>query len=148
MRSEQSKGTDEIDVFLRFIRAANLPVVPGSVEKRPPPEPDLRCIHSVDGKVAFELVELCDPNMARAISSLSEGYIRTSDPSPRIVSKKLRRKYKTDLPIELLCYTNGRIVTPDNVIIPTVQPYLQSWRHTFRRAWLMGRKGTYVLWAA
>jgi hypothetical protein len=147
MGSEQSKGADEIAVFLRFIQAAHLPIASSSVEKRNPLEPDLRCVYSVDGPVAFELVELCDPNLAKAMSTLSEGYIRTSDPSATIVSKKLRRKYGTNLPIELLCYTNGRIITPDDVILPTVKPYLRSWRHTFRRAWLFGRSGVHEIWA-
>ena len=101
-----------------------------------------------EGAVAFELVELCDPNFAKSIAKASETYLRTSDPSPKIISKKLRRKYKSDAPIELLCYTAGRIITPDNVILPAIKPYLRSWRHTFRRAWLLGRKGVYVVWSA
>lgn len=147
MCSEQAKGADEIKVFLRFLQAVDLPIAASSIEKRDPPEPDLRCVHATDGPIAFELVELCDPNLAKARAALSQAYIRTSDPSARIISKKLRRKYTTNLPIELLCYTNGRIITPDNVIIPIVAPYLQSCRHTFRRAWLLGRKGVHELWS-
>lgn len=147
MYSEQAKGADEIKVFLRFLQAVDLPITASSIEKRDPPEPDIRCVHATDGAVAFELVEICDPNLAKAIAARSEAYIRTSDPSARIISKKLRRKYTTNLPIELLCYTNGRVITPDNVIIPTVAPYLQSWRHVFRRAWLLGRKRAYELWS-
>lgn len=148
MRSEQAKGADEIKIFLRFMQAVDLPIAAGSVEKRDPPEPDLRCIHALDGPIAFELVELCDSNLAKAMSMLSQAYIRTSDYSARIISKKLRRKYTTNFPIELLCYTNGRIITPDDVIIPTVAQYLRSWRHPFRRAWLLGRKGVHELWPA
>jgi hypothetical protein len=148
MRSEQAKGAHEVEVFRRFIVAANLPIDAGSVEKRNPPEPDIRCNDAVGGHLAFELVELCDPTLAKAIATLSSEYIRTSDPSARIVSKKLRRNYETTLPIELLCYTDGRIITPDDVIIPTVTPYLASWRHIFRRAWLFGHKGkVHELWA-
>ena len=147
MRSERDKGDDEIDAFLRFVKAANLSIDVSTIEKRNPPEPDLRCVHEVDGAIAFELVELCDPKMAKAQAELSGAYIRTSDPSTGIIAKKLSRKYKTNLPIELLCYTNGRIVTPDSHILLRVRPYLRSWRHVFRRAWLMGRKGTYEIWS-
>jgi hypothetical protein len=148
MSSEQTKGAYEVEVFRRFIEAAKLPIAPSSVEKREPPEPDIRCLHSTDGPIAFELVELCDPNLAKAIATLSTEYIRTSDPSARIVSKKLRLSYDTNLPIELLCYTDGRIITPDDVIIPTITPYLGSWSHVFRRAWLLGHKGkVHELWA-
>ena len=84
-----------------------------SVEKRSPPEPDILCTLQSEGTVAFELVEMCDPQLAKSIATASDGYLRTSDPSANIISKKLRKKYETDAPIELLCYTAGRIVTPE-----------------------------------
>jgi hypothetical protein len=148
MTPEHVKGERELAVFLRFLEASRLPIDRNSVEKRSPPEPDILCTHQSEGKIAFELVEMCDPRFARSIAKASEGYLRTSDPSANIISKKLRKKYETDAPIELLCYTVGRIVTPDNVILPTIGPYLRSWRHTFRKAWLLGRKGIYVVWDA
>jgi hypothetical protein len=129
MHPEHKKGIDEIAVFFRFLKEANLPVALESVEKRVPPEPDLVCVHASEGAVAVEVVELCDSNLARAFAKADDGYIRTSDPSARIVAKKLRRKYRTTLPVELLCYTAGRIITPDNVILPTIKPFLRSWRH-------------------
>lgn len=148
MASEQAKGETEYEVFMRFLEVSQMPIDWNSVEKRSPPEPDILCTHQSEGAVAFELVEMCDPRISRSIAKASDGYLRTSDPSASIVSKKLRKKYRTDAPIELLCYTAGRIVTPDNVIFPTIKPYLKSWRHTFRRAWLLGRKGIYVVWDA
>jgi hypothetical protein len=148
MASENAKGETEVAVFLRFLDASQLPINRDSVEKRSPPEPDILCTHQSEGALAFELVEMCDPRFARSIAKASDGYLRTSDSSASIISKKLRKKYKTDAPIELLCYTAGRIVTPDNVILPTIKPFLRSWRHTFRRAWLLGRKGLYVVWNA
>ena len=146
MTSEHVKGEREMTVFLRFLEASKLPIDRNSVEKRFPPEPDIHCRHTSEGSVAFELVELCDPNLAKSIAKASESYLRTSDPSPQIISKKLRRKYKSDAPIELLCYTAGRIITPDSVLLPAIKPYLRSWRHIFRRSWLLGHKGVYVVW--
>ena len=148
MCSEQTKGVDEVRIFRRFIEEANIPVVVGSIEKQFPPKPDILCLHNEEGPIAFELVELCDPNLAKSFANVTEGYIRTADPCARILSKKLRCKYETTAPIELLCYTAGRIITPDNVILPTIKPYLRSWRHTFRRAWLLGHKGVYEIWKA
>lgn len=140
----------EVAVFLRFLEASRLPIDRNSIEKRSPPEPDILCAHQSEGAVAFELVEMCDSRVASSIAKASESYLRTSDPSPNIISKKLRKKYETDAPIELLCYTAGRIVTPDDVIRPTIKSYLMTWRHTFRRAWLLGRKGRVylVFWGA
>ncbi len=148
MTSELTKGEMEVAVFLRFLEASHLPIDRNSVEKRSPPEPDILYTHQSEGAVAFELVELCDSRLATSIAKANAGYLRTSDPSANIISKKLRKKYETDVPIELLCYMAGRIVTPDNVIVPTIKPYLRTWRHTFRRAWLLGRKGVYVVWDA
>jgi len=148
MASELAKGEAEVAVFLRFLEASRLPIDRTSVEKRSPPEPDILCTHQSEGAVAFELVEMCDPRLARSIANASDGYLRTSDPSPNIISKKLRKKYETAVPIELLCYTAGRVITPDNVILSTITPYLRTWRHTFSRAWLLGRKGVYVVWDA
>jgi hypothetical protein len=148
MASELVKGETEVAVFLRFLEASHLPIDPNSVEKRSPPEPDLLCTYQSERAVAFELVEMCDSRLASSIATASDGYLRVSDPSANIISKKLRKKYETNAPIELLCYTAGRIVTPDNVILPTIKPYLRSWRHTFRRAWLLGRKGVYIVWDA
>lgn len=146
MASENIKGETEVAVFLRFLAASQLPIDPTSVEKHSPPKPDILCTHQSEGKVAFELIEMCDPRLAKSIAVANDRYLRTSDPSASIIFKKLRKKYATDAPVELLCYTAGRIVTPDNVILPTIKPYLRSWRHTFRRAWLLGHKGIYVVW--
>lgn len=145
MTSENSKGEAEVAVFMRFLEASQLPIIQATVEKHFPPKPDILCMHQSEGKIAFELVELCDPRIAKSIAQASGEYLRTSDPSALIIQKKLRKKYETDVPIELLCYTAGRIVTPDNVILPTITPYLRSWRHIFRRAWLLGRKGIYEI---
>jgi hypothetical protein len=148
MASELVKGETEVAVFLRFLEASHLPIYRNSVEKRFPPEPDILCTHQSEGAVAFELVEMCDSRLTSSIAKASDGYLRTSDPSPNIISKKLRKKYETAVPIELLCYTAGRVITPDNVILSTITPYLRTWRHTFSRAWLLGRKGVYVVWDA
>lgn len=143
MASEQSKGEREIAVFLRFLAKSQLPVDPESVQKRTWPEPDILCTHATDGPLAFELTEICDPLLARSIAQASEAYLRTSDPSASIIDKKLGRSYQTPFPIELLCYTDGRVVTPDNMILATIRPRLTSFRRTFRRAWLLGRTGVH-----
>ena len=146
MASEHIKGKTEVDIFLRFLKVSQLPISLASVEKRSPPAPDILCTHQSEGQIAFELVEMCDSNIAKSIAAASDRYLRTSDPSPRIIFKKLRRKYKTNAPIELLCYTAGRIVTPDSHIVLAIRPYLRSWQNVFRRVWLHGRKGVHLVW--
>lgn len=145
MASEHDKGEVETEVFRRFLELSGLPIAPSSIEKRLPPEPDILCRHDTEGIVAFELVEMCDRNLAKFIAKASEGYLRTSDPSSIVISKKLQCSYEATAPIELLCHV-GRIISPDNLILPTIAPYFASYRHVFRRAWLLGRKGLYVVW--
>lgn len=149
MATESEKAIHELEIFARFVAATTFRIDPSTVEKRAPPEPDVLC-RTVDGQlVAFELVELCDPNLAKAFANftaMENAYIRTSDPSGLIIQKKLRRRYKTPHPIELVCYTDGRIGTPADVIIPVAVRQLQASAHNFRKAWFLCRKQVHVLW--
>ena len=56
---------EELRVFRHFVQVARLPVIPESIEKRYPPEPDVHCRLSHGEHVAFELVEICNPVNAR-----------------------------------------------------------------------------------
>ena len=149
MTNEAEKARREIAVFSEFAQLAPIRIDLSSVEKRLPPQPDLVCAVEGSGTVAFELVELCDPNLAQVFANpLRPGieYVRTSDPSGWIVRNKLRKSYQTDHAIELLCYTDGRIITPADVIIPTIKSYLGSFGHVFRRAWLLCEGEVHVVW--
>jgi hypothetical protein len=150
MQNEQIKGEREVRIFREFLATSQLPIDPYSVQKRSPPEPDILCTHAQEGLIAFELVEICDPNLAslKAMGEEADGvYVRTADPSRQIISRKLRRRYETQHPIELLCYTRGRVVTPPSTIIPTILPYLNSWRHTFRKVWLFSGGKVHHIWS-
>lgn len=62
---EQSET--ELAVFHHFIEIARLAVLPDSIEKRQPPEPDVRCRTMQGEAVAFELLEVCNFHNARSI---------------------------------------------------------------------------------
>jgi hypothetical protein len=133
MRTEQDKGDVEVKIFLEFLERSKLPIDPASVQKRPLGEPDILCTHTQEGYVAFELAELCSPEIAKAKSEANEKPIQVfwvADPSLRIVRKKLPR--------ELLIYSIGRLITPDDVVIPTIKPFIESSATEFRRVWLLG----------
>lgn len=151
MDTEDTKGIREIEVFTRFAKAATQPIDLGTIEKRKPPQPDILCTHRDDGPVAFELAEMCDTHLAEFFSTVKDGgayYMRTADPIAKIIQKKLRRKYHTKYPIELLCYTDGRVGTPVSVILPTIRLQLVSRRGPFRRAWLLSRGVVHHVWPA
>ncbi len=65
---------EELRTFRHFVQVARLPVVPESIEKRYPPEPDMRCRLSHGEEVAFELVEICNPVNARFSGSVDHIY--------------------------------------------------------------------------
>lgn len=73
MTSEHDKGTRELAIFRQFLEVSRLPVDHTSIEKRLPPEPDIFCVHSQRGGLAFELVELCDSNVAQLIAQARDG---------------------------------------------------------------------------
>lgn len=148
--SEAEKAQEEIDALRRFIERSGLPLDPSSIEKRVPPEPDLLC-RGADGLIAFEIANLCDGEIAKVEAAGARARtdaFSTSDPSAAIVGNKLGRTYKTDHPIELLLYTDGRIISTDDMIIPTVTPILESRRGPYRKAWFMGQETTRLLWEA
>lgn len=148
MGNEVLKGQRELAVFSDFVRLSSMPIIMDSVRKMLPPRPDLLC-QIGEETVAFELVELCDPNIARMLGrSLHPGNegVWTSDPTGLIVRNKLRKNYDTDYPIELLCFAAGRVITTPDIILPTIRPYLGSFDHVFRRVWLLAEEHVAVVW--
>ena len=149
LHTEAAKGELELKIFREFAKKADLPL--SGAEKRNPPEPDIRCLHDQEGYIAFELVEICDPKVAKIIGDARKSkvggvtFARTSDPSQLILRKKLEKQYETANPIELLCYTAGRVITSDDVIIPTIMPLVESHSSVFRRIWLLGEM-VHLVW--
>src|ERR1700691_6075469 len=114
MNAEEEKAARERLVFQAFIKASGLPISPESVESRKPPEPDILCVHEGDGKLAFELVEICAEDIARKLSAIGKekfGFLRSADPSRDVLQKKLKKNYRTEYPVDLLCYTSGRAIS-------------------------------------
>lgn len=58
MSTDHSKR--ELNVFSGFAAVCGLCIVPNSIEKREPPEPDVLCQIQDEGPIAFEMVELLD----------------------------------------------------------------------------------------
>ncbi len=148
MGTEAAHGDVEVQIFAEFVRRGALAIDLASIQKRFSPFPDILCSHATEGLMSFELAELCAEDLARMMAKPGESdFLWTSDPSERILRKKVQKSYQVDGPLELLLYTNGRIVTPDDVIIPTIRPILQSSSGQFRRVWLMG-DSVYEVWSA
>ena len=65
----ENQDQAELRVFRLFAKAARLDIPPESIQKRPPPEPDIQCEVLDHGCTYFELVEIVDPQLARAESN-------------------------------------------------------------------------------
>lgn len=103
-------------------------------------EPDLLCEYTTGEKVGFELGRLIDPNLAQAVNRWEPKngeYIRTNDPSGTIAKQKIKKIYSVSFPVELLLYKEYPIITPDNVILPTIRTVCRM-NHKYHKVWFMG----------
>lgn len=153
MGTEQQKSEVELAVFEEFISKANIALVPESITKPgTESDPDIFCTLISGEQVAYELVEVCSPDIAKTLAKLSkvcgEKVFATSDPTERTLRKKLHKTYRTNHPIELLCYTNGRTVSPDDLILSEAKLWVNAIKGPFRKVWLLGEKSVYEIWSA
>ena len=151
MGTEQKKAEVELTVFEEFISKSGISVNPASVSKPgAQSEPDIFCTLGTGEEIAYELVEICSSDIAATLSKLKKGdtsTLSTSDPTERTIRQKLNKTYRTARPIELLCYTNGRTVSPDDLILRELQLWANAIDSSFRRIWLLGEKGVYQVWS-
>lgn len=144
MRGEVEKGEIELEVFYEFARKVPL-TIQGDPEKQNPNEgkPDILCILE-EGPVYFELTEACAPEFAAAITKSlkqeKEVFARGDDVSKFTIAKKLRNTYEVEEPIELVLYTAGRTVMPDEAIALRVCDVLSKDLGPFRRIWFFGEE--------
>lgn len=151
MNSAQLKAAAERDAFTRFIALLDETDLWLSIESREPPEPDLLCMHKQRGLVAFELVAITDPLIAQVnagFGTSQDGGRWTSDPTERIIRKKLGRTYTTPHQVELLVYNDLLVITPDDAIVETVSRWLDAKDPPFSKAWFMGEHNAKCIWSA
>ena len=136
------KALEERAAFRHFLRAVGWPDEDTLIESRDEPEPDILYRHPTDGYIAFELTRLCAEDIAETISNMNSAdtpFIRTHDPTAAVVTKKFRKSYKTDYPIELFCYRTYA-VTPDDLVCHSVKSVADAHEKKFRRIWVLGDK--------
>jgi|GEM_PF-3946156 len=107
-------------------------------------------MHAQRGHVAFELVAITDPLIAQVNAGhakAGEFAFTTADPTERIIRKKLKRKYETTYPLELLIYNDLLVITPEDAIISTVLSWVGSLQHPFSRVWFMGEYSAACIWS-
>ena len=152
MGTEQQKAEVELAVFREFISRTGISIDPESVSKPgAQSEPDIFCTLGSGEQVAYELVEICSSDIAATLSGIRSGGtagVAASDPTEKTLRHKLHKTYRTTLPIELLCYTNGRTASPDELIVSEARRWANAIDGPFRKVWLLGESGVYEVWSA
>ncbi len=131
MSNEFEKSKREMENFQEFAERSErsgLSIVPDSIEKRNPPEPDILCRLSDGESVAFELKEICSQVLAKGASdSLKNGgqdglFFRGDEEAEEgKIKEAFKKHYETEHPMELLFYTYGASFTFLANVIPTIQ---------------------------
>jgi len=142
MNREAEKAAYELEIFNTFLNNASLAIESDSISNGDPNknEPDILCVTKDGNKVGFELGRLIDPNLARVVNRWepqNAEYVRTSDPSAQIARQKIKKTYSVSHPVELILYKEFPIITPDDTIIPTIEPICHL-KHEYSRVWFMG----------
>ena len=139
-RRELEKAAWERKVFREVAAVAGLQIKPKSLRSRRHPEPDIACTLRSGERIAFELVELVDPDIARIESTLSNQGVWFGDPTRRSLRRKLvENRYVSKHPMELIAFA-GDTLGPRNVWVPTHHNNLiQDWldQSSFRRLWVV-----------
>ncbi len=152
MGTEQQKAEVELAIFREFISKAGICIDSESVRKPGAHfEPDIFCTLSSGEQVAYELVEICSSDIAATFNKLRKGGsagLATSDPTEKTLRQKLHKSYRTSLPIELVCYTNGRTVSPDDQVFSEAKLWANAVDGPFRKVWFLGERGVYEVWSA
>ncbi len=144
------KQRSEQAAFLELIARLGEASCWGEIRSPAPPHPDLHCDHRTRGLIAVEVARLVDQSIAELQSAGTKARqtaFSTSDPTARIIKKKLSRKFETTASrIELLIYTTGQIITPDDSILATIGPLLDAGSHPFAEVWFMGERTVGSVW--
>jgi hypothetical protein len=149
--AEVLKADRERTNFARFASAERPDIDLESVESCRPPAPDIACSTSTGERLAFELVELCQPEVAKTVADdLKAGggvtVVWPADPTQRVLLKKLRNSYACDVPVDLLCYTDRLLVTPDDVALAEMRALVDAeGLGPFRRIWFHGEHRVYLV---
>ncbi|MGL4489996.1 MAG: hypothetical protein ACRCU5_11205 [Rhizobiaceae bacterium] len=141
---EAAKENLEREIFTLFAKKMFWPLEPACVESKRPPAPDI-LYTGLSFPIAFELVEICASDIAnetaKSKTSGDNFVIWTFDPTNEILKSKLEKTYNSEHPVHLLCYTNGRVVTPDDVVKEEITAILKTGTNDkFVEVWYWGEK--------
>jgi hypothetical protein len=141
------KAARERAIFAGFAQAGRPDIDLATIESCEPPEPDIACATRDGERLAFELAELCPPEIAKTVGDdIKRGggvsYVPTADPTRAILLTKLGKRYPPNVgPVDLLLCADGYLVTPDKVALNVIRATLDGAEDglgPFRLVWFRG----------
>ncbi len=147
---DEKKAEFERESFKQFASKNGWPSDESLIESREPPEPDI-VYHSPCGKIAFELSEYCDPDIAQQFADqTSQDFKWVGGPTVKSLKKKLTRSYQSKFPMELLIYWSGQVVETDDMAVPKLKQLFDNklTGNKFRRVWYSGEKEVFQIFPA
>ncbi len=111
---EDVKAQREREIFIEFVKAANLNIEPDSVISEVPPKPDISCELN-RARCYFEMAEITDEDLARSRGihkhddEIYGGAISHSKPLEDVINTKASKQYDADGPLELLIYYDKQV---------------------------------------
>jgi hypothetical protein len=136
-------------IFERFAVVAGKDIDPATIKSGVPGEPDIICATFSSEVLAFELCELCDQGLmaqsgraSKVLGIPSFSSLNCEDIRATFL-KKLGKNYKGASKVDLLFYTDGRLIAPDEVAIDQLHVVLDNQVAVqFRSVWFLGERGT------
>ena len=144
---DQKKAEAEREIFRLFAKKLSWPSDLDLIQTMEPPKPDILFL-GLSSPATFELAEICAQDVAQQRSDLIKAggvsVIWTSDPTEEILLSKLAKSYSGDEPVDLLCYMNGRVVSPDSQVeFQIAETLANASRVRFRRIWYFGERAIF-----
>lgn len=144
MSHDSDKEQTEKEVFHEFLARSCCDIVEDSIVSgdHVKDEPDILCMTHSGETLGFELSGITDENLMKVQmrwEPKNGEYTRTSDPSRKIVSEKLKKVYGVFCPVHLLIYRNY-VGTPDSMVVEQIRQTCKQTQHRFASIWYMGQE--------
>ena len=79
-------------------------------------------------------------------ADISATALWTTDPTRYVLLKKIRSSYACNVPVDLLCYADGLLVTPDDGALDEMRALIDAeGLGPFRSIWFHGEDSVYLV---
>ena len=143
-RDDERKAAREMQVFEDFVKRSGLPIDRQSIRKCDPPDRPTCSARCLVNTLRSNSLKCVPPKFLERFLTFLRRRVYRNFFGRVILCLKSRKKikkskdYRTDYPIELVFYTDDRVVQPPDMSILSIQESFSSDAGRFRRVWFMG----------